>query len=177
MANQASKSADAVSDNQRGQWSERTPSELVALILERFHQPLRRDLPALLASARAVEEAHCRHASCPTGLVALLEEILRSVESHLEKEEKILFPLITAGRGGLAFMPVKVMMAEHQDHLANLQRIADITRRFALPADAGADWRALFDGLSRLDRDLREHIDLENDVLFPRVLGGDTGAG
>ena len=154
-------------------WSERSPSEIVEFILYRFHEPLRRDLPALLAAARAVEEETRGDSLRPSGLADHLEHILLEVESHLAKEEKILFPLILAGRGSMAFMPIKVMMAEHNDHVANLERTRALTHDFALPDDASPAWRVLYRDLDRLEVDLRQHIDLENNVLFTRVMGGD----
>jgi len=33
-------------------------------------------------------------------------------------------------------------------------------------------WRALYDGLARIEQDLFRHIHLENDILFPRALAG-----
>jgi regulator of cell morphogenesis and NO signaling len=40
---------------------------------------------------------------------------------------------------------------------------------YAPPAGASDVWRAVYAGLDAFDRDLREHVHLENDVLFPRV--------
>jgi iron-sulfur cluster repair protein YtfE (RIC family) len=36
---------------------------------------------------------------------------------------------------------------------------------------ADLTWRALYLGLEELERDLMDHIHLENNVLFPRALG------
>lgn len=153
-------------------WAERPPSEIIAFILRRHHAPLHRDLPALLASARMVEEETRGESLSPAGIGEHLEQILLAVENHLAKEEKILFPLILAGRGRAAFMPIKVMMAEHEDHLANLGRTRALTHDFALPADASETWRTLYRDLQRLEADLNQHIHLENTVLFTRVMSG-----
>jgi len=154
-------------------WDERSPSEIVDFILRRYHEPLHRELPALVASARQVEEETRAEPLRPSGLGDHLEQIVLAVESHLGKEEKILFPLIVAGRGGAAFMPIKVMMAEHEDHARNLARTRELTHDFALPAHASPAWRALYQNLERFAADLHQHIDLENHVLFTRVMGGD----
>lgn len=161
---------EAASEN--AVWSTRPPEAIIAFILHRFHEPLRRDLPVLVSDARVVEAASGSSPLSPAGLSDHLEQILMAVESHLAKEEKILFPLILAGRGGSAFMPIKVMMAEHEDHVANLQRTRVLTHDFALPADASETWRALYLDLQRLEADLNMHIDLENNVLFTRVMSG-----
>ena len=80
-------------------------------ILSRFHEPLRRDLPGLVERARQIE-AQAVTALIPVGLTVHLEQIRLAVESHLAKEEKILFPLILAGRGRNALMPIRVMMID-----------------------------------------------------------------
>jgi regulator of cell morphogenesis and NO signaling len=160
-------------DNDATSWAERLPSEIIAFILHRFHEPLHGELPALVDSARKVEAETHADPLCPTGIGDHLEQILLAVESHLAKEEKILFPLILAGRGHAAFMPIKVMMAEHEDHAANLARTRALTHDFTLPTHALPAWRDLYQNLERFEADLHQHIDLENNVLFTRVMGGD----
>jgi regulator of cell morphogenesis and NO signaling len=155
-------------------WETKSPAEIIEYILRRFHEPLRRDLPGLVNSARAIEAEATGQPLCPVGLARHLEQIWFAVESHLIKEEKILFPLIQAGRGAQAFMPVKVMMAEHEDHIANLARARMLAHEFALPASASAAWQALYRDLQVVEADLKQHIDIENNVLFPRVMGGEN---
>jgi regulator of cell morphogenesis and NO signaling len=158
--------------NENAVWGTRPPAAIITFILHRFHEPLRRDLPVLVSDARLIEAETSPSPLCPKGLADHLEQILMAVESHLAKEEKILFPLILAGRGGSAFMPIKVMMAEHEDHVANLEHTRALTHDFALPAQASPTWRALYRDLQRLEADLHQHIELENNVLFTRVMSG-----
>jgi len=106
------------------------------------------------------------------GLADLLTEVRTAVESHLAKEEQILFPLIVAGRGRTAHMPVQVMMQEHEDHGQNLRRIREITSDLTVPEHACASWRELYRALGELEVELMDHIHLENNILFPRVLAG-----
>jgi regulator of cell morphogenesis and NO signaling len=151
-------------------WAERPLADLVAHIVERYHVPLRRDLPDLVGLARKVEHRHAEKPSCPRGLGDLLEGIQADVASHLDKEEQILFPMIRAGRGPDAGMPVRVMELEHDQHGANLRRIRALTGDLVLPPEACRSWTALYEGLARLEAELMEHIHLENNVLFPRAL-------
>lgn len=167
--------SSATGDNDPGSWAKQEFAVIIDHILRRYHDPLRRELPALITRAHAVEVDNQARPLCPRGLAAHLEQVRLSVESHLQKEERILFPLIIDGRGATAHMPVKVMMAEHSDHLGNLKRTIELTRGFALPPDASLAWRELYQGLRRLERDLCDHINLENEILFPRVLADDSG--
>ena len=59
------------------------------------------------------------------------------------------------------------MRLEHADHDARLDELAALTNFFAPPGDACDAWRALYAGCEKLSRDLRRHIAIENDVLFP----------
>ena len=153
-------------------WREQPIDAVIDHVLGRYHAALRRDVPALVELARRVEQAHDDKPSCPRGLVEHLEAIAEAVESHLAKEEQILFPLIRAGRGATAHMPMKVMMLEHEDHGENLRRTRALTNDLVAPQEACASWRELYRGLARLEADLMEHIHLENYVLFPRAAEG-----
>jgi regulator of cell morphogenesis and NO signaling len=162
-------------DDDSAAWETQTPSALIEFILRRFHEPLRIELPLLSASARLVEAEGRENALCPRGLASHLEQIHASVESHLAKEEKILFPLILAGRGAMALMPIKVMMAEHEDHTVNLRRTRELTHDFTLPSLASVTWRNLYSDLQRFEIELNRHIHLENNILFAHAMGADDG--
>lgn len=153
-------------------WDDRPLDLLIDHILVRYHEPLKEELPRLVQLARTVERVHAGKAGCPAGLAAHLEAVHAAVVSHLQKEEHILFPAIRAGQGRTAHMPVKVMMAEHEDHGLNLQRSRALAGDFVPPPEACATWTELYRSLAQLERDLMAHIHLENSVLFPRALNG-----
>ena len=153
-------------------WDERPASEIIDHILERYHAPLREELPRLRDMAARVEERHADKSACPKGLADRLETMIREVESHLGKEEQILFPMIQAGRGAMAQGPIRVMEEEHDEHGANLDRLRQLTNDFQPPEEACPTWKALYLGLEQLELDLMRHIHLENAVLFPKVLMG-----
>jgi len=153
-------------------WDQRPLDELVQHILDRYHAPLRVELPRLVELAGQVERAHADKPHCPSGLADLLTEVKAAVEGHLAKEEQILFPLIVAGRGPTAHMPVQVMMHEHEDHGKNLRRIRELTSDLTVPGHACASWRELYRALGELEVELMDHIHLENNILFPRALVG-----
>ena len=151
-------------------WDARPLEELVDHIVQRYHVPLRTEIPRLIDLARKVEQAHADKADCPKGLADLLVQVREAVESHLTKEEQILFPLVIAGRGPTAHMPVQVMIQEHEDHGQNLTRIRKITNNLSVPEDACATWRELYRALAEFECELMDHIHLENSILFPRAL-------
>lgn len=151
-------------------WDERPLDALVEHVLTRYHAAHRAELPRLVDLARKVERVHAARASAPHGLAAFLEELARSLEEHMQKEELVLFPLILDGRGRMAAMPVQAMEREHEDHGRNLERLRALTGGYRAPDEACTTWRALYLGLAELERQLLQHIHLENNVLFPRAL-------
>ncbi len=152
------------------QWNLRPLDELIQHILNHYHARLRTELPMLVELAAQVERVHADKPDCPAGLTDLMTDVRAAVESHLAKEEQILFPLILAGRSQTAYMPVQVMMQEHMDHGKNLRRIRELTGDLTVPENACASWRALYHRLGALEEELMEHIHLENNNLFPRAL-------
>ncbi|MFB3855420.1 MAG: iron-sulfur cluster repair protein YtfE [Vicinamibacterales bacterium] len=153
-------------------WDIRPIPELVSFIVEHYHARLRSELPELIALAAKVEDRHADKPSRPVGLRDHLQSVHQAVLSHLAKEEQVLFPMIVSGMGRMAAGPVRVMEVEHDDHARNLARTRALTADLTAPAEACASWRALYLRLGELEADLMEHIHLENNVLFPRVLGG-----
>jgi len=144
------------------------PLALIEHILSRFHETHRRELPELIALARRVESVHAQHPQVPRGLAALLEAIAEAMESHMQKEEQVLFPLIRAGATGIVAAPIEVMRHEHLEHGERLSELEALTREHTPPADACTTWRALYAGTRKLVDDVMLHIHLENNVLFPQ---------
>jgi regulator of cell morphogenesis and NO signaling len=158
-------------------WKDRPLDELVDFILARYHAPLRQDVAGLVELAQKVERVHAEKPTCPHGLASHLTHVKDALESHLGKEEQILFPMIRSGRGAMALMPVKVMMMEHEDHGESLRRTRELTADLVAPPEACTSWRALYTELRRLETELMEHIHLENNILFPRALNAEGTLG
>lgn len=164
--------AEADAPGRFERWDERPLGDVIDHVLEHFHEAHRREVPRLVEMARKVEAVHAEKATCPRGLTAHLERMAAELEQHMQKEEQVLFPLLKAGRGRMAAMPIGVMEEEHRDHGKNLERLRELTGGYAPPAEACGTWRALYLGLAELERDVMEHIHTENNVLFPRALRG-----
>ncbi|AFI82929.1 iron-sulfur cluster repair protein YtfE [Methylophaga nitratireducenticrescens] len=165
------KQLEALKDESPEQdWTTRPIPELVNYIYNHFHLVHREQLPELRRMARRVETVHGDKSDCPLGLADQLEILENELESHMQKEESILFPMLQQGAGAHAGGPIQVMMHEHNDHGEALQRLVELTNDMTPPADACNTWRALYLGLDQLRNDLMEHIHLENNVLFRRAL-------
>jgi regulator of cell morphogenesis and NO signaling len=153
-------------------WEQRTQAELVDHIVDHFHAALHRDLPTLVEAARRLEREHAAHPAVPTGLADELAQFASELESHMLKEENVLFPMLRTGaRGGQLDMPIRMMERDHDDHADGLERIRRRTGDHRPPADASASWIDLYGRLTALETELRQHIYLEDNILFARAVG------
>jgi regulator of cell morphogenesis and NO signaling len=154
-------------------------TELIDDIVATHHASLRTELPRLAELFMKTEQAHGeRHrelAECRQVFGNLRAEL----ESHMRKEEQILFPAIrgleSSPAGGATSVgsvhgPIRVMEKEHDSAGDALLQLRKLTGDYTLPEDACNTWRSLLDGLKAFELDLHQHIHKENNILFPNAL-------
>ena len=149
---------------------------LIEYIVERFHTGHRKHLPELARMSRRVEHVHATHPQCPEGLADELEAHAQELESHMLKEEQVLFPMLANGLHQQACGPISIMEFEHEQHLAMIDRIHHFTNDLMLPDGACSTWRSLYEGLGIYARELAQHVHVENYVLFAKALQAVKGA-
>jgi regulator of cell morphogenesis and NO signaling len=100
----------------------------------------------------------------------------------MHKEESVLFPGFVAskrmpqgsiGGGGPIHSiarSIGVIEAEHQDCEDMLLTLRRLTADYAPFQDACPTDMALYQGLERFESDTREHMSVEDNILFSRVL-------
>ena len=67
--------------------------------------------------------------------------------------------------------PIRMMNVEHDRTGELLSELRHRTAGFTPPDDACPTWHALYAGLAELESNTHQHVHLENNVLFPRILG------
>jgi regulator of cell morphogenesis and NO signaling len=148
-----------------------SPGELADYIVETHHAFLRRELPRLDAMAQRVAKVHGGHTPSLLQVYEVVSALYLELDSHMMKEEQVLFPAIRVMAAGGAAIPIDgpiaCMLREHEHAGADLARLRELTCDYAPPVDACNTYRALFAGLAELEEDLHRHIHLENQVLFP----------
>jgi len=157
--------------------------ELARFIVRRHHSYVRAQLPVIAAHLAKLSDVHgARHHE----LLIIRQHfgaIADALSMHLMKEEEILFPFICAlaradaeGSGpppnmfGTVMNPIRMMEAEHQSAGNELDLVRALARDFTVPEDGCATYRVCFEELAAFDRDLRLHIHLENNILFPKAV-------
>ncbi len=156
---------------------------LVSYIEANHHAFVRRTIPTLLAHTRKVAKVHGdAHPELPQ-VAQLFEIVADEMTAHMAKEENILFPYIVAlekaaidGIGspaspfGTVANPIRVMEAEHETAGDAMARIRELTDGYQIPSGACTTYRVCLQELEAFERDLHEHVHLENNILFPRAL-------
>lgn len=149
-------------------WQTAPLSTTIDHVLQRFHETHRHQAESILPLAEKVSRVHVDKISAD--LLPLLQQMFAELESHMQKEERVLFPMIQNGMGSNAAMPVRMMMLEHDEHSAAIAQLLAITDNLTPPADACRSWNSLYAQLNEFVEDLQNHIKLENEILFPRAL-------
>lgn len=147
-------------------WRQASNSEIIAHIIPNFHNLHRQQFPELIRMARRVESVHGDNPNCPAGLADALESMQHELESHMQKEEQVLFPMLSQRSAAQVSDPILMMRAEHDQHGELLTEVEDLAHDFIPPQGACNTWRALYLGLDQFRQDLMQHIHLENNILF-----------
>lgn len=160
-----------------------SPTDLIDHIVRTHHVFTRDELIRLIALmgkvARKHGEAHPELFEMADKLDILNNELL----PHMAKEEMVLFPYIveldnatTRGRiaappyFGTVRNPVRMMMFEHDAAGDILRAMRNLSSDYAIPEGACPSFVALYAGLEDLEKDLHQHIHLENNVLFEKAI-------
>lgn len=109
--------------------------------------------------------------------------IAAEMEEHMHKEEKILFPYIkslaeakrNAGTQPAApfpsvQFPIQMMETEHEAAGELTEQIRQLTNNYNFPADACNTYKVMYGKLYEFEKDLHQHIHLENNILFPKAI-------
>ena len=159
-------------------WRTRPLSALVTHIQQRYHRPLRDELPRLTAMMDKVASRHGQRLPDLLELHATFETMKAELLDHMAKEDAVLFPAVVAldqDQGDhepwrWIAQPIEVMEAEHASAGTALARMRALTVDYTPPPDACPTFRGLYFGLAQLESDMHRHVHLENHILFPRAL-------
>jgi regulator of cell morphogenesis and NO signaling len=157
--------------------------DLVNYILDEHHEFTRTEMLRLTG---LMEKVAWKHSDKHPEVLELKENfaaLTNDLVGHMRKEEMMLFPYIhdlvrAKARSliplvpvfGTVSHPIKMMQFEHEEAGNILQKMRSLTNDFSAPGDACPSFKALYAGLDELEKDLHQHIHLENNVLFPKAV-------
>jgi regulator of cell morphogenesis and NO signaling len=154
-------------------------TEWVEHIVETHHNYLKEAFPRLAGLMEKVVTQHSANHPELQEVRKIFTALRNDLEPHLQKEEQVLFPMIRKleeATGlpqfhcGSIRNPIRVMLMEHEQAGELLTSLEEITQGYQVPEDGCESYRSLYQGLKEFDKDTREHIQKENEKLFPQVL-------
>ena len=160
---------------------------LISFIVDKHHGYVRRILPSVTANTQKLATAHGNRHPELVEVARLTQAVAAEMLSHMAKEECVLFPYIAEvaaavrtrqpvplGPFGSIENPIRMMEHEHESAGAAMARVRELTNGYQVPADGCTTYRVALQQLAEFERDLHQHVHLENNILFPRarVLAG-----
>lgn len=156
---------------------------LITHILDTHHVFTKAEMDRLQPLADKVLNAHGGNHPELVHLDELFTRLCADLKPHMFKEEQILFPYIMAlteaadGKTAVPFAPfgtvnnpVRMMMREHDTAGDILRELRALTSDYKVTADACISYQTLYQALENFEKDLHQHIHLENNILFPKAL-------
>ncbi len=162
--------------------------QLIAHIVDTHHVFTKSEMDRLQLLADKVLAAHGGNHPELVHLDELLTRLCADLKPHMFKEEHVLFPYILAmakaddQHGAVPFAPfgavnnpIRMMMREHDTAGEILRELRQLTSDYTVPADACISYQTLYQALENFEKDLHQHIHLENNILFPKALDVENG--
>ena len=164
-------------------WTAEPLADLIAHIRNTHHEYTRSESERLSPLFAKVCAAHAANHPELNPMRETFAALAHELGMHLMKEEMVLFPYIVRMEEavveksplppapfGSVRNPVAMMVNEHDGAGEALRALRSASHDYAVPPDACASYRSLYQGLAALEADLHQHIHLENNILFPRAV-------
>lgn len=170
-------------DSQVENWQNALLEDLIAHIQKTHHNYVKAEIARLRPLLNKVCNVHgLRHpelAPLRNDFHALAQELT----THMMKEEMVLFPYIERMEESLLSAepilpapfgtvenPVSKMVHEHDSAGNLLRHMRELSGGYTPPEGACTSYKTLYRALAEFERDLHQHIHLENNILFPRAI-------
>ena len=154
-------------------------TELITHILETHHVFTKSEMNRIRVLTTKVIGAHgANHPELLT-VGELFQRLCADLEPHMFKEEQVLFPyIVRTERAGTVLPapfgtvknPIRMMMMEHDTAGDILRKLRAVTSDYRVPPDGCISYQTLYQALEEFEKDLHQHIHLENNVLFPKAV-------
>lgn len=153
-------------------------------IEKKHHRYVQENLPVLSRYLEKILEVHGQAHPELAQITAIFRESAGELTKHMKKEELILFPFIRKlikmkekgervtdpSAAGAVKHPISMMMHDHDAEGERFRKIAELSGNYTPPADSCATYQAAYSKLKEFEKDLHQHIHLENNLLFPGAI-------
>lgn len=152
-------------------------------IEEKHHAYVKQTTEDLKQYLAKVTRVHGKHNPELTEIEKSFLVLADELAAHLQKEELILFPFIRkmarSEREGVALNrphygsirnPIRMMEEEHTEASGYLEKIRKLSDGLTPPEHACNTYRVTYRLLDEFENDLKLHVHLENNILFPKAI-------
>lgn len=159
-----------------------TLTQLIDYIVLTHHAFVNKEVPRIYGYLQKIASKHGERHPEMIKVYQLFSAVKEELEIHMKKEEQVLFPRIKemerlineSGQLNLNLTylqsPITVMEQEHDHAGTMLNEIRILTDDYNPPADACTTYKLCFSALQAFEKDLHQHIHLENNLLFPGAI-------
>jgi regulator of cell morphogenesis and NO signaling len=168
---------------QAGDWMQASLEQICTHIVATHHAYIRTELPRLEMLAQKVVSRHGKTRPELEQIQQLVQSLGPDLLQHLTKEEMVLFPYVISlernlatcgprplGCFGAVRNPIRAMIAEHDAAGGALGRMRALSDGFTPPEGACPTYRGFYQALAEFEKDLHQHVHLENNILFLRAI-------
>ncbi len=158
------------------------PADLLTDYIEkRHHRYVNVQAPVIQQYLARLCQVHEKNHPELSLVLKYFNSSLQALAVHMKKEELVLFPyvrkMIMARENevfiphfGTVKSPVEVMLNEHDHELERFNMISELTASYTPPLHACNLYRVTYACLKAFHEDLKIHIEIENNILFPKAL-------
>ncbi|HEX7057231.1 MAG TPA: hemerythrin domain-containing protein [Bacilli bacterium] len=156
-------------------WEQSTLSELIDHIVNTHHAYLNKQMPIISELLTTLLRHHWFEHQELLQAHTLFHQLKAELEQHMIKEETKGFVLIKAYEKEpgqqleLVAKTINAHINEHDSAEKLLAKIREATNNYHIPSDVCDTYNFTFRKIQEMEKDLRQHIHLEDDILFPRM--------
>lgn len=158
-------------------WTKAPLSELVDHIINVHHAYLNAELPRISELTSKILRVHGEHHPELSMVHKLFHTMKMDFEAHTIKEETVQYPAIkeyeknkTEAALHKAIKLNQELSDEHTSVGNILRELREVTNDYKVPDDGCNTYRLTYAKLQELEAETFEHIHLENNILFPRLM-------
>lgn len=163
--------------NQAHNFNEWSLDFLADYIMNTHHKFVLKTFPELDFYTKKIASVHGENHKELIEVAEIFTELNTELTQHLKNEEEVLFPAIKEAIKSTSSEAKKTILSEitrmdkeHEFAGGAMDKINEITNRYALPDDACNTYELTFKLLKEFEDDLHIHVHLENNILFPKAL-------
>ena len=146
---------------------------LADYIVNVHHTYVMDNLTILNEFSSKVARVHGERAPETVEIDNLFTALSNELISHIDNEENILFPAIKSKISDPTFeydkTVIEILEDEHDASGTIVKKIQVLSNNFTPPEWACNTYKALYNMLDEFTNDLYQHINLENNILFPKI--------